>query len=323
MKESSVDWSKVKDIPIPEYDWRNGNPDEFYETFVKKPHPVILRGFLNGRDIMKYTFDYIIEKYGEESVILMKKNSTAVVNASLDKLKKVADGEHYLPNSEVLFQRHPELKDMIETDSLEPYLGSKKCTFAQLFVGKGGTGTSLHHAGVWNFFHMVDGKKKWYFISPQDFYFAYPYGYLGRNVGIHALRYPDDDFMREDLKAFQYCPTYSAILEPGDVLLNPPWWGHGIRNMTNKTVGVATRWHTGGLYGTCGRTIDEEPKVAPFETFLTMLGPKSLYILQTLLRHPLGSFDEHSLLNHREKSISKSADQFYHKRRIHGWRPIF
>ena len=139
------------------------------------------------------------------------------------------------------------------------------------------------------------------------------------------MGFPDDDFVKEGLPAFKYCPTYSAVLEPGDILLNPPFWGHGIRNVTDKTVGVATRWHTGGLYGTSGFTMDEEPRAAPFETLLAMQGMKSFYILQTLLRHPLGSFDEHSLLTTREKSLSKSRDPFFRMRRsdIDGWRPIF
>ena len=43
MENSDVDWEKKRAIKVPEYDWKNGSPDEFYQTFVKRPHPVVLR----------------------------------------------------------------------------------------------------------------------------------------------------------------------------------------------------------------------------------------------------------------------------------------
>ena len=36
---------------------------------------------------------------------------------------------------------------------------------------------------------------------------------------------------------FQYCPVYSTVLDEGDVLFNPPYWWHSIRNVTETTVG--------------------------------------------------------------------------------------
>ncbi len=33
----------------------------------------------------------------------------------------------------------------------------------------------------------------------------------------------------------------------GDVMLNPPWWMHAIKNTSEKSAAVATRWLTGGL----------------------------------------------------------------------------
>ncbi|RYH19390.1 hypothetical protein EON65_26145 [archaeon] len=36
---------------------------------------------------------------------------------------------------------------------------------------------------------------------------------------------------------FQYCPVYGTVLDEGDVLFNPPYWWHSIRNVTETTVG--------------------------------------------------------------------------------------
>ena len=48
MENSDVDWEKKRAIKVPEYDWKNGSPEEFYKTFVKRPHPVVLRGFMKN-----------------------------------------------------------------------------------------------------------------------------------------------------------------------------------------------------------------------------------------------------------------------------------
>ena len=50
--------------------------------------------------------------------------------------------------------------------------------------------------------------------------------------------------MKPDPRArlFQYCPHQEATLEPGDVLLIPPYYWHSVRNLDSRTLAVATRW---------------------------------------------------------------------------------
>ena len=63
-----------REVPIPEYDWKKGTPQEFYDTFVKRPHPVVLKGFMNDTALLKeLSWDTVLNKYGEEDVFLTKK----------------------------------------------------------------------------------------------------------------------------------------------------------------------------------------------------------------------------------------------------------
>lgn len=63
-----------REVPIPEYDWEKGTPEEFYETFVKVPHPVILRNFMKNSNLTKtLTWKNILKKYGDEDVYLTSK----------------------------------------------------------------------------------------------------------------------------------------------------------------------------------------------------------------------------------------------------------
>ncbi len=294
MKESDVNWKTARMIPIPEYDWKSGSPNEFYETFTKRPHPVVLRGFLEGTDLLDdFTFDKVVERFGEETVILTRPEK----DGYMGKLKEVLNPNVYLHNSELLFNKYPDIVDTLQTYRLEPYL-RRKSSYAQLFVGRQGTGAPLHNAGTWNFFYMVDGTKTWYFIDPYDYYLAYPVWGRGHAAGMFTCLYPDE--FREDLyPAMKYCPYYRVDLCPGDVLLNPPWWGHGIRNTSDKSVAVATRWYVGGIVGETLNTMEDDYDVCRFACFNFFMGSKSFRFLQDILYEPSPRFDEHVTL--REK----------------------
>ena len=208
-----------REIPIPEYDWRNGSPEEFFETFVKRPHPVVLRGFMEDSNLTStLTFDQILERFGEEEVLLTKKE----MDGYSGKLKEVDDPSVYLHNSEILFNKYPEFKEYLETERLEPYL-NQKCGYSQMFVGRHGTGAPLHNAAVYNMFYMVDGSKKWHFIDPYDSALVYPMWGFGTAASFSCCLYPDE-FDEKAFPAFKYCPFYSATINQGDVLFNPPWW---------------------------------------------------------------------------------------------------
>ncbi len=99
--------SADREIPIPEYDWKNGDPETFHKTFVARPHPVILRGFMDNTDLLKkLNWDSVLNKYGEEDVFLTKKE----LDGYPGKLKEVNNPAIYLHNSEVLFNKYPAIR---------------------------------------------------------------------------------------------------------------------------------------------------------------------------------------------------------------------
>jgi hypothetical protein len=190
---------------------------------------------LSNRNLNNFT-SY---RYGEEKVLLTTKEKDGFDGL----LKEVDNPGVYLHNSEVLFNKYPEIWDKLDTKRLDPYL-HKKCGYAQLFMGRQGTGTSFHCASGINWFYMIDGTKKWYFIDPYDSYIASPIFSWGVGAAAYLGLYPDD-YPECVMPAFKYCPTYNADLQPGDVLYNPAWWVHGIKNTGEKTVAIASRWLTG------------------------------------------------------------------------------
>ena len=79
-----------------------------------------------------------------------------------------------------------------------------------------------------------------------------------------------------------------------DVLLNPPWWWHAIRNVSEQSVAVASRWHGDGGVGRNFVFTSEDYEINRFMDFTFFLGLRSYPFMQSVLAHPSPKFDEHS-----------------------------
>ena len=111
-----------------------------------------------------------------------------------------------------------------------------------LFIGYGkNKGSHLHSGGSGNFFTQITGKKHWTFIHPQ--YSLFLKGRLSQS-GIHAQTLFDMSDRNIELPPtiFDHLPRYEVVLEPGDIIWNPPWWWHRIHNVSDDlNIGMAIR----------------------------------------------------------------------------------
>jgi hypothetical protein len=185
-------------------------------------------------------------------------------------------------------------RDLFQYERLEPYL-HMKVGYEQIFCGREGTGSPLHHASVYNMFYMVDGSKTWWFVDPYDTFLGYPLALLGRAAGFMMCLWPDE-YNKEAFPLFKYCPVYKTTINPGDVLFNPPWWWHSIKNVTPTTIGVASRWHTDGICGQNLTTTEEDYDIYKIGSFFFMAGMTSWSFLHGILQTPSPRYDEHLTL---------------------------
>ncbi|MGL5834277.1 MAG: cupin-like domain-containing protein, partial [Waterburya sp.] len=152
----------------------------------------------------------------------------------------------YLSFCSNIFSSHPELSEELGYLDFRKYLGgnSTRHLGAQLFLGvHQATGTGAHCAGSYNLFFQIAGQKKWTFVHPDYLWLMYPM--LERDFSFCASflkKDYDEQYLNQYAPLQQYCPKYEAVLEPGDILLNPPWLWHAIDNLTDETIAVATRW---------------------------------------------------------------------------------
>lgn len=282
-------------LPIPEFDWKNSTPEAFAQQFVRRPFPVVLRGFTSAAVMAHYQFDNMLNLYGEEDALLTRKDKDGFEG----KLKMVRDPNVYCHNSEFLFVKYPELQAMLEMERLNAYSDGKRVAYSQLFIGRKGTGSPFHCAAVWNWFHMLDGRKRWYFVDPNHSAYLYPFNRMGQLATTSHCSFPDQ-YRREGYPLFEYCPFYSVELEPGDVLWVPPWWWHAVENLTEQSVAVASRWHVGGIVGKELRWTEENYDVNRFFSVLLQTAFHSPKQMQALLEHPSPKADEHMTLRERK-----------------------
>ena len=109
---------------------------------------------------------------------------------------------------------------------------------AKLYVGGPQTSTSFHCAGVSNLYVQVYGRKKWVLISPRFTPFMYPAlskGSTGSRESTSGIP------ITPPVRSIAMSIAMNAMLEPGDVLWNPPFVWHGVLNLT-ESIAVSLWW---------------------------------------------------------------------------------
>lgn len=115
------------------------------------------------------------------------------------------------------------------------YMGS------QIIIGRGTndsestTGTGWHCAPGSNFFVQVVGEKIWYFLEPK--YSSGLRPLRGGMVNMMTGHATDSAWTA----LHQHLPMRTAHLLPGDMLYNPDWQWHTIKNKEGLSIGVPIR----------------------------------------------------------------------------------
>ena len=233
-------------IPVPVID--GTNIKEFIKNYRNKSQPVVLKNVASSWPLFKkWNPEFFAKQYPEDPVILF---DAAIENKDLaysegKETKSVSlsefvesmnnGGKDYarlLP----LLDQHPELLKDLDVDWLMSAAnnGSKKSIKHQLFIGGAGTSTSMHCAIGSNLFVQVHGRKQWWIYSNKNSPLLDPI--VDRSVFFRSQENsekPEGKFKKAD--------GWTVVLEPGDILYNPPFFWHQVRSI-DANVGFGFRW---------------------------------------------------------------------------------
>lgn len=229
-------------------------PAAFFREYVRPNLPVVLRGA--ARDWVAtrtWSPEAFAERFGDEPIVLiraarddLKDFESADYRPAGDEVKLrdvVADmlaGKDTYARFVPLLKQRPELQrdlDRAWVERMRPRgaLG----LYYQLFMGGAGTTTGLHNALGSNLFVQVYGEKTWWLYPPTFTPAVRPT--LKRAPFFLSTVDPEaPDHGRFPL--FRHIQGYKVTLEAGDVLYNPPFYWHYVRNPT-ASIGVGVRFY--------------------------------------------------------------------------------
>lgn len=222
--------------------------EEFIEEYLKPGRPVVLSGVAREwTAVKKWTPKFFEENYGDAPVQLINaakqdledKNykPTGHVTTVGQVVRDIESGGGAYPRFVPLLHQFPELMEDFDKDYLTSFRGPMaRDMMFQFFMGGAGTNTALHCAIANNLFVEVYGRKRWYIFEPD-------YSPIFRPPMLRSTYFisPIDASKPESTGIMKYVKGYHTVLEPGDVLYNPPFYWHQVENLT-ATIGVGVRW---------------------------------------------------------------------------------
>lgn len=239
------------EIPLPELHAHNITREAFYEASKGYTFPTVVRGMLKDLDALKKwnNASWWASEYGDEEVLCKYVNQISDGDAPSCTVKSSfgsPDGSNrmYISGESRLFIRRPELQNMIESEKVDA-IAPGRAVFTQLFMGYSDMGSDVHAAVGCNLFRQIVGRKKWWLIPVSQTPYVYPS--LNPN-GFSAHSKTKIGKGNEEPSPFlKKIQRYTVTLEPGDLLLNPAWFWHGIKNLgddphNDLVIGVPTRY---------------------------------------------------------------------------------
>jgi hypothetical protein len=230
---------------------------DLMKLYKEDIRPIVIRGYGKDHDsVKKWTPDFFKENYGDYKIFFT--STEKIVNDLgtnlsdfVDQIISGSKNRAYIENMSDIFNHYPELHDHLGVQKVENYLEgyANYHRIAQLFFGGLGTGAVYHCANELNCFFNIYGRKKWSFVHPK---YSVAMGTTLMNkgyfVGSFVKHRSPKGFIEANTPLYNRIPKLSIVLEPGDVLFNPPWWWHAIDNQTPATIAVATRWEIQNEY---------------------------------------------------------------------------
>lgn len=247
-----ISGSEILPTPIPTVRAVHLTDAAFLRLSDNYRRPVLIRGLMrDSLAVKKWDIRYLRDVIGGFKINTVRfgsmfKLETMAFREFIDRIEE----NRYINNNHTILANFPHLFEDFRRE-FEGFMNTlRSCNLinihiANLFIGYNGsekrcTGSNMHCGGSGNFFFMIRGRKHWTLIDPK--YSCILKGRVARS-GIHGQTLFDmpDTPISDTPRMLRCLPRYEFILEPGDVLYNPPWWWHRIRNDNGFSIGMAIR----------------------------------------------------------------------------------
>lgn len=240
------EWEKMPEVeasPMIEFTMANFSRDEMLRLTKNMALPVVIRGAVAETEAVElWSRDHFLEFYPNESVVVREMIDDGFGKATV-RMESRTFSEFFLMKdkgrnvsivaSSSVFYHNQKLKDDIRSPIEESMEGPnhEPLSVNQFFITPGGR-SWYHNALGNNVFRQIAGQKRWTLISPADNFFMCPKPVIsGTSTNPDCLM----EMTADQREAFiRRIPRVTALLNPGDVLINSPWWWHDVISVGDK-----------------------------------------------------------------------------------------
>jgi hypothetical protein len=223
----------------------------FRREYLETGTPVVLEGAaLDWACTQTWTPEFFARRYGDDPVLLVNagtedigqkskhKGGRASTLAQVVKGMEAGTGE-YARFAPVLAD-HPELLKDFDHAWLRART-ERICTGTghQFFMGGPGTTTAMHSAIGGNLFVQAHGEKQWWIYPTACTPIFRP---PRRRTPFFFTEFDADAPDLDRYPLAPYARGWTTRLKAGDVLFNPPFYWHQVRNHS-LSIGVGYRWY--------------------------------------------------------------------------------
>jgi len=248
-------------LELPSVDPSELTPEAVAE-YMRWPIPLVIRRWAKDtRACRDWSPAFFKERYGATQVHSNDAKDNIVKMPMRDTIDRMeSDKSHYIANVSDLMNNFPDLERSLELEGFKTTLNARSLYGMQMFIGPEGRGTSLHAGAPLTMFMNIHGSKEWLLINPRHGLWMRP---NHQRQGHHS---ESPRTAAELLDLVRYIPVYRVALKPGDILLNPPWWWHQVRNLEGISIACSVRIadHSIGELRT-GMFYDVARHTAPFQ----------------------------------------------------------
>jgi hypothetical protein len=246
-------------IPVAEVDVAELSPAAFFERYVARNEPVILRGALRKWGPLRVWSDEYLRRVvganrlpvrveplaGANGVLFgnpRRMQSYHVEEVSMAQLLDELQSERprFYGARMHLPERMPELLSDMATDGPEAYFGAfgeQQRTNPTCYFGSGRQSTPMHFDPSENLLCVVEGAKEITLFHPADTEHVYPVGERNTHIIYSHLNMCEPP----DLATFptlEAATPHRASVHRGDVLYLPCGWWHAVQGSAGRNMSI-------------------------------------------------------------------------------------
>ncbi len=210
---------------------------EFFEAFVKKSRPIIIKHLVDHWPAMQaWSAEYFTENFAGSEIGMMD-----IVNGSSDLHSYKTLPAREIDKKKAVASPVDFFNKKIKKDYWVPeYCANGKVLNSRIFIAPKNSSTALHRDIPENILVLVKGRKKIILFSPKTH--LYPNSIFSKHPNFSKIKLEKPDYKK--FPKLHHAKPFVAEINAGDTLFIPSMWWHYVVN-EEDSIAINFWWSRG------------------------------------------------------------------------------